>query len=338
MTSHDIQHLHAFTLEQALDLIPTISEDQMTDTRVYLLVGTNNIKRGETARECADKHKEITDMIVEKAQHVTVIQLPHIYSRDQRKQREIERQIIKLNTILEERHPNNIISTQFMELNRKLIDQDGIHLTTQAARDLATAIIQTSHTKETTQTDIQRTVTNQEQGLRITIQQNQPEQQEDEIEVVKTNNRGAPIVIGSKGLQVRILKAKYNVQIDTEKMEGGEYVLIIRGQPEDTKTARKEINRIINGETQTSQPDKRPQTHTNSRKFNTTCRYYKMDRCNRGDQCQFRHRRPRRYFPNDTRENHHRKMEPEQQRGMGELQQRNEHQRGGTQKQGIPRP
>ena len=76
MTSHDIQHLHAFTLEQALDLIPTISEDQMTDTRVYLLVGTNNIKRGETARECADKHKAITDMIVEKAQNVTVIQLP----------------------------------------------------------------------------------------------------------------------------------------------------------------------------------------------------------------------------------------------------------------------
>ena len=31
-------------------------------------------------------------------------------------------------------------------------------------------------------------------------------------------------------------------------------------------------------------------------------------------------------------------MEPEQQRGMGELQQRNEHKRGGTQKQGIPRP
>ena len=135
MTSHDIQHLHAFTLEQALDLIPTISEDQMTDTRVYLLVGTNNIKRGETARECADKHKEITDMIVEKAQNVTVIQLPPIYSRDQRKQRELDRQIIKLNTILEERHPNNIISTQFMELNRQLIDQDGIHLTTQAARD-----------------------------------------------------------------------------------------------------------------------------------------------------------------------------------------------------------
>ena len=38
-----------------------------------------------------------------------------------------------------------------------------------------------SHTKETTQTYIQRTVTSQEQDLRITIQQNQPEQQEDEI-------------------------------------------------------------------------------------------------------------------------------------------------------------
>ena len=72
-------------------------------------------------------------------------------------------------------------------------------------------------------------------------------------------------------------------------MEGGEYALIIRGQPEDTKRARKEINRIINEETQTSQPDKRPQTHNNTRKFNTTCRYYKMDRCNRGDQCQFLH-------------------------------------------------
>ena len=170
-----------------------------------------------------------------------------------------------------------------MELNRQLIDQDGIHLTTQAARDIATAIIHTSHTKETTQTDIQRTVTNQEQDLRITIQQEQPEQQEDVLEVVKTSNRGAAIVIGSKGLRVRILKAKYNVQIDKEKMEGGEYALIIRGQPEDTKRARKEINLIINEETQTSQPDKRPQTHTNSRKLNTTCRYHKMDRCNRGD-------------------------------------------------------
>ena len=76
ITSHDIQNLHAFTLEKALDLIPTISEDQMTKTTVYLLVGTNNIKRGETARECADIYQVITDMIVEKAQNVTVIQLP----------------------------------------------------------------------------------------------------------------------------------------------------------------------------------------------------------------------------------------------------------------------
>ena len=69
-------------------------------------------------------------------------------------------------------------------------------------------------------------------------------------------------------------------------MEGGEYALIIRGQPEDTKRARKEINSIINEETQTSQPDMRSQTHTNTRKFNTTCKYYKMGR---GDQCQFLH-------------------------------------------------
>ena len=72
-----------------------------------------------------------------------------------------------------------------MELNRKLIDQDGIHLSTQAARGLASDIIQTSHTKETMQTDIQRTETNQEQHLRIAIQQNQPEQKEDEIELLK---------------------------------------------------------------------------------------------------------------------------------------------------------
>ena len=180
-------------------------------------------------------------MIVEKAQNVTVIQ---------REQREIERQIIKLYIILDERHHNNIISTQFMELNRKLIEQDGIHLSTQTTRGLASDIIQTSHTKETMQTDIQRTLTNQEQHLRIAIQQNQPEQQEDEIVVVKTNNRGAAIVIGMMG--IRILKAKYNFQIDTEKMEGGEYALVIRGQPEVTERARKEINRIINEETKTN--------------------------------------------------------------------------------------
>ena len=82
--------------------------------------------------------------------------------------------------------------------------------------------------------------------MRITIQQNQPtDQQEEEIEVIKTSYRAAAIVIGAKGNRVRLLKAKYDVEIDREKLEGWEYGLIIRGKSEDTERASEEINNII---------------------------------------------------------------------------------------------
>ena len=77
----------------------------------------------------------------------------------------------------------------------------------------------------------------------------QPELQEDKIEVVKINNRRAVIVIGTKRIQMMTFKAKYNVQIDTEKLEGGEYTLLIRGKPEEPKKARKQETRSTESST-----------------------------------------------------------------------------------------
>ena len=278
MSNIEIHHLHAFTLEQAEELTTTIQDKDFNNTTTYLLVGTNNIKKGESAKDCAAKHKAIKEKIKNITQDLVIIQLPPIYCRDYRKQREMDREIIRMNTILEERH-QNIISTQFMEENRNLIQQDGLHLTNQAAMDIATAIMQSAHPTRTSPTRTPRTITTQQEEMKITIHQNQQQdQQEEEIEVIETSYRGAAIVIGAKGNRVRLLKAKY-VDIDREKLEGGEYALIIRGKTEDTKRARLEINNIIKEETQ----------RHNNFTYNTTCRFFKMGMCNRGNQCKYLH-------------------------------------------------
>ena len=289
MSNIEIHHLHAFTLEQAEELTTTIQDKDFNNTTTYLLVGTNNIKKGESAKDCAAKHKAITEKIKNITQDLVIIQLPPIYCRDYRKQREMDREIIRMNTILEERH-QNIISTQFMEQNRNLIQQDGLHLTNQAAIDIATAIMQSAHPTGTSPTQTPRTITTQQEEMKITIHQNQQQdQQEEEIEVIETSYRGAAIVIGAKGNRVRLLKAKYNVEIDREKLEGGEYALIIRGKTEDTKRARLEINNIIKEETQRRPQERTHQTNPNNFTYNTTCRFFKMGMCNRGNQCKYLH-------------------------------------------------
>ena len=177
-----------------------------------------------------------------------------------------------------------------MEQNRNLIQQDGLHLTNQAAIDIATAIMQSAHPTRTSPTQTPRTITTQQEEMKITIHQNQQQdQQEEEIEVIETSYRGAAIVIGAKGNRVRLLKAKYNVEIDREKREGGEYALIIRGKTEDTKRARLEINNIIKEETQRRPQERTHQTNPNNFTYNTTCRFFKMGMCNRGNQCKYLH-------------------------------------------------
>ena len=82
MSNIEIQHLHAFTLEQAEELTTTIQDKDFKNTTIYLLVGTNNIKKGESANDCAAKHKSITEKIKNVTQDLVIIQLPPIYCRD----------------------------------------------------------------------------------------------------------------------------------------------------------------------------------------------------------------------------------------------------------------
>ena len=172
-----------------------------------------------------------------------------------------------------------------MEQNRNLIQQDGLHLTNQAAIDIATATIQSAHPPRTSPTQTPRTITTQQEELKITIHQNQPQDQQDkEIEVIETSYRGAAIIIEAKGNRVRLLKAKYSMEIDKEKLEEGEYALIIRGKTEDTKRARLEINNIIKEETQRHPQERTHQANPNKLTYNTTCRFFKMGMCNRAEE------------------------------------------------------
>ena len=81
-----------------------------------------------------------------------------------------------------------------MEQNRNLMEQGGLCLTSQAAHDIATAIIQIAHPPETSSTHAPRTITTQQEEMRITIHQDQPtDQREGEIEVIETHYRGTAI-------------------------------------------------------------------------------------------------------------------------------------------------
>ena len=110
------------------------------NTTVVLLVGTNDIRRGSSAAQCDHDHQEVTDILSNHGTAKAVIQAPPIYAV-QLKNRYQEREVIKLNTRLEGRHKDNLISLKDLENDRSLLDKkDGIHLTIESSGKVALMI------------------------------------------------------------------------------------------------------------------------------------------------------------------------------------------------------
>ena len=130
---------------EAIDIASAISWAQSLDTKptnttVILLVGTNDIRRGSSAAQCDHDHQEITDTLANTGTAYAVVQAPPIYAV-QMKNRYQEREVIKLNTRLEGRLKDNLISLEDLENDRSLMDKkDGIHLTTESSQQVALLI------------------------------------------------------------------------------------------------------------------------------------------------------------------------------------------------------
>ena len=160
MQQYDL--IKTFTIEEAISWANTTTTT--LNTLHLIMVGTNNIKRGETANQCATKHAELTETLDNKGINYKVIQLPPSYWNSGRDTHFCSRETIKLNITLAQRH--NTISMEDIKTDRNLIAHDGIHLT-----DGAYMMISNTIAKEClTTTAKDKDVRYDEESIRITVQ------------------------------------------------------------------------------------------------------------------------------------------------------------------------
>ena len=109
-----------FTIEEAISWANTTATTP--NTLHLIMVGTNNIKRGEVANQCANKHVELTETLDNRGINYKIIHLPPSYRNSGRDTHFCSRETTKFNITL-------AISMEDIETDRNLIAHDGIQLT-----------------------------------------------------------------------------------------------------------------------------------------------------------------------------------------------------------------
>ena len=236
---------------EAIDIASAISWAQSLDTKptnttVVLLVGTNDIRRGNSAAQCDHDHQEITDTLAKTGTAYAVVQAPPIYAV-QMKNRYQEREVIKLNTRLEGRLKDNLISLEELENDRSLMDKkDGIHLTTESSQQVALLIenhLQKNNVAVAVAVE-DRSVTMGDETVLVTIptQPTPPTRQAppetpttttttdkfgDAVEIIETDARRTAKIIGQGGNRIEKFKLLHRVKVDTTYTDN-KTVFIIR--------------------------------------------------------------------------------------------------------------
>ena len=273
------------------------------NTTVVLLVGTNDIRRGSSAAQCDHDHQEVTDILSNHGTAYAVIQAPLIYAV-QLKNRYQEREVIKLNTRLEGRHKDNLISMEDLENDRSLMDKkDGIHLTTESSGKVA-LMIENHLKKNKVAVDVaveDRSVTMGDETVLVTIptQPPPPTRQDtpatpttttttdkfgDAVELVETDARRAAKIIGQGGNRIEKFKLTHRVKVDTTYTDN-KTIFLIRGKQDLTTKAKQELIKQLDGiKREDERRDQIP-----DRQINVTCRFYRTGYCRFGTRCKYRH-------------------------------------------------
>ena len=283
MQQYDL--IKTFTIEEAISWANTTATSP--NTLHLTMVGTNNIKRGETANQCATKHAELTETLDNNGLNYKIIQLPPSYRNSGRDTHFCSRETIKLNITLAQRH--NTISMEEIETDRNLIAHDGIHLT-----DGACMMISTTITKEClTTTAKDRDVRYDEESIRITVQDSRnrtpsptrPQDNKDRkpnettTEIITTDKSTAARIIGKKGATIINIKETTGAEINRiENLD--ETSFIVKGSNKSVTQAMKLIETITRNVNSIPPP---------TEKRNTICRFYTNGSCKFGNRCIFLH-------------------------------------------------
>ena len=272
-----------FTLEDAIEWAETMGT-QDKDSIHLIVVGTNNIKRGETAQQCANKHLRMTNILDRNNIQYIILQIPPSYRIIGRDTNFCNRETIKFNYKLAEKH--DTISMEPLGTDRSMIAHGGIHLTDNACIILGPEIIEKCRNINKYP---ERQATKTETSVTVTVNNDPAEHQDptprttqptDTVsEIFNTDKIRAGRIIGKKGTNI----LKNSTQVEIARIETNlETSFIIKGQENAVKQAKQLMEKI-------AKETKDNNRHIHQEKRNTICRYHKMGRCLRDDRCMYLH-------------------------------------------------
>ncbi len=258
-----VDHLMKPTTVHALRWSENL-EETPKETAIIIHIGSNDLKRGDTADEITDRIQQVTDKLDKEERQYMVCQLPPIYWEEDS---EIARRQAAVNATIKERYKTKAIITTELDGDRSNIADDGLHLTDLASKNAAKIIAGSVNSSDL---------------LEKKPEQPQEERQKQKTDSFTTNQTIAAIIIGNQGYRVNKMKTKHNVKIETE-YKGQERVFVIHGKAEDVAAAKNEMDQISKETNIIRDPPTRPP------KRNIVCRYYKRGQCKWDKNCIYLH-------------------------------------------------
>ncbi len=258
---YEVKTVPTFTTEELIQQAEQQPEENVKDQEITILVGTNNLKKGQKAIEVIKDLQKATQTLEEKGAKVMVTQVPPC------KIPGVNYEVKKLNGMIETNFGNKVITTAslFSTDNKKsILADDKIHLNKKGIRILTEAICS--------------------KLITITVPAaGQDDQAETTAEMV-VDNVIAGHIIGKDGKAIQEIKKKYKVEINT-RHRTDTTAFEITGKTDEVMKAREDME-----ETEKSAQQKEKQRNEEkSRRAMVECRFYRMGNCERGNACHFRH-------------------------------------------------
>ena len=286
--NHDIRHEWAPTLQAAKEWVQSNKED-LDDTTIILLAGTNNIKNYDPHHVVSQMHREVTQAITDAGATLIITQLRPVYSPQPRAESRNKATDI-INAILLERHGMAVASTEAINIHRGQMKKDGLHITNESAEILAEKISEIVKRLESGPTS--------RENLKITFTMDDQEAHtnDDDVmtDVITTSRHTAAKIIGKGGERIRRIKTLYNVAINTRDEDLDRSTFTIKGSDKDVTKLIQLLNKMASETEERDNEQREMAAYTNAptikpRKIQANCRFFAKGKCDPGNQCKFIH-------------------------------------------------
>ncbi len=227
---------------------------------IFILEGTNNIRKGEDAIDLSKRLCDEMDRIVRHSQGWTMPILLQIPPLGAKYKQEIQAERKVYNTFLKSSNYVTISTDealQDMEEQDTLIS-DGLHITTEAGKMIARRIKEVVQSYEKVRIERLEQIEQLRQYIAV------------EMPVEKDSIKH---IVGAKGAQIFATEATNRVKISIREQEGKKAkTIVISGQKEGVRNAAEEIQKLVESIRNTA-----------------LCKFYLQNRCYKGDECRYSH-------------------------------------------------